>query len=240
MKTNSINSISPLDGRYFSQTAFLAEFFSEKALIQYRLKIEIEYFIKLTESNIDELKSWKKSNNKVLNKAMKSEQRIYEMEINNESQYVMIKEIQYHPVTDEVLHVDFMRVLRSEKMTISVPLILTGKAVGVTEGGILSQSMNQIEISCYPTNVPENIEVNIDNLELNASLSVADVNIDDDEIEIISPDELNVATIAAPREEEEPVLSDEDEADSDVESSEEKTDAGEEDTSEQNEDKKEG
>ena len=178
-------------------------------------------------------------NNKALNKAMKSEQRIYEMEIDNESQYVMIKEIQYHPVTDEVLHVDFMRVLRSEKMTIAVPLILTGKAVGVTEGGILSQSMNQIEISCYPTNVPENIEVNIDNLELNASLSVADVNIDDDEIEIISPDELNVATIAAPREEEEPVLSDEDEADSDVESSEEKTDAGEEDTSEQNEDKKE-
>ena len=68
MKTNSINSISPLDGRYFSQTAFLAEFFSEKALIQYRLKIEIEYFIKLTESNIDELKSWKKSNKKVLRK----------------------------------------------------------------------------------------------------------------------------------------------------------------------------
>lgn len=177
-------------------------------------------------------------NNKALNKAMKSEQRIYEMEINNESQYVMIKEIQYHPVTDEVLHVDFMRVLRSEKMTISVPLILTGKAVGVTEGGILSQSMNQIEISCYPTNVPENIEVNIDSLELNASLSVADVSIDDDEIEIISSDELNVASIAAPREEE-PVLSDEDEADSDVESSEEKTDAGGEDASEQNEDKKE-
>ena len=177
-------------------------------------------------------------NKKALNKAMKSDQRIYEMEINNESQYVMIKEIQYHPVTDEVLHVDFMRVLRSEKMTISVPLILTGKAVGVTEGGILSQSMNQIEISCYPTNVPENIEVNIDNLEMNASLSVADVSIDDDEIEIISPDELNVASITAPKEEE-PALSDEDEVDSDVdESSEEKPDAGEENSSEQNEDEK--
>ena len=109
-------------------------------------------------------------NKKALNKAMKSDQRIYEMEIENKSQYVMIKEVQYHPVTDEVLHVDFMRVRRSEKMTISVPLILTGKAIGVTEGGILSQTMNQIEISCYPTNVPENIEVNIDNLELNASL----------------------------------------------------------------------
>tara|TARA_B100001113_G_scaffold337522_1_gene318855 strand:- start:101 stop:781 length:681 start_codon:yes stop_codon:yes gene_type:complete len=180
-------------------------------------------------------------NNKALNKAMKSDQRIYEMEIDNESQYVMIKEIQYHPITDEVLHVDFMRVRRSEKMTISVPLILTGKAVGVTEGGILSQSMNQIEISCYPTNVPENIEVNIDSLELNASLSVADVIIDDDEIEIISPDELNIASIAAPKEEEEePVLSDEAEVDSDVESSEEKTDVGEEDNSEKNENKKEG
>lgn len=177
-------------------------------------------------------------NNKALNKAMKSEQRIYEMEIDNESQYVMIKEIQYHPVTDEVLHVDFMRVLRSEKMTISVPLILIGKAIGVTEGGILSQSMNQIEISCYPTNVPENIEVNIDSLELNASLSVADISIDDDEIEIISSDELNVASIAAPKEEESG-LSDEVEADSDVESSEEKTDAAEENSSEQNEDKKE-
>lgn len=177
-------------------------------------------------------------NKKALNKAMKSDQRIYEMDINNESQYVMIKEIQYHPVTDEVLHVDFMRVLRSEKMTISVPLILTGKAVGVTEGGILSQSMNQIEISCYPTNVPENIEVNIDSLEMNASLSVADVSIDDDEIEIISPDELNVASITAPKEEES-ALSDEDEVDSDVdESSEEKSDAGEEDSSEQNEDEK--
>ena len=178
-------------------------------------------------------------NKKALNKAMKSDQRIYEMEINNESQYVMIKEIQYHPVTDEVLHVDFMRVRRSEKMTISVPLILTGKAIGVTEGGILSQTMNQIEISCYPTNVPENIEVNIDNLELNASLSVSDVSIDDDEIEIISPDELNVASIIAPKEEEELVLSDDDEADSNVESAEEKTEDGKEDNSEQNEDKKE-
>ena len=177
-------------------------------------------------------------NKKALGKAMKSDQRIYEMEIENKSQYVMIKEVQYHPVTDEVLHIDFMRVRRSEKMTISVPLILTGKALGVIEGGILSQTMNQIEISCYPTNVPENIEVNIDNLELNASLSVSDVNIDDDEIEIVSPDELNIASIAAPKEEE-PVLSDDDEADSDVESAEEKTEDGKEDNSEQNEDKKE-
>ena len=68
MKINSINAISPIDGRYSNQTSNLQDFFSEKALIKYRLKIEIEYFIKLTELKIDGLKSWKKSNNKLLRK----------------------------------------------------------------------------------------------------------------------------------------------------------------------------
>jgi len=139
----------------------------------------------------------------LLYKAMKSDQRIYEMDIKNESQYVMIKEIQYHPVTDEVIHVDFMRVRRSEKMTISVPIILVGKSTGVTEGGILSQSLNQIEVSCFPTNVPEQIEVNIDHLEINSSISVADITIEDEDIEILSAQEISVASINAPKEEEE-------------------------------------
>lgn len=169
----------------------------------------------------------------LLYKAMKSDQRIYEIDINSESQYVMIKEIQYHPVTDEVIHLDFMRVRRSEKITISVPIILVGKSIGVTEGGILTQSMKQIEISCYPTNVPDHIEVNIDDLVLNASISVADISIDDGDVEIISPDDLNVASVITPREEEEPVLSDEDESEEATESAEgdeEKTDEGDDDS----------
>ena len=68
MKINAINAISPIDGRYSNQTSNLQDFFSEKALIKYRLKIEIEYFIRLTELKIDGLKSWKKSNNKLLRK----------------------------------------------------------------------------------------------------------------------------------------------------------------------------
>ena len=68
MKINSINAISPIDGRYSNQTSNLQDYFSEKALIKYRVKIEIEYFIRLTELKIDGLKSWKKSNNKLLRK----------------------------------------------------------------------------------------------------------------------------------------------------------------------------
>ena len=169
----------------------------------------------------------------VLYKAMKSEQRIYEVDINSGSQYVMIKEIQYHPVTDHVIHVDFMRVRRSEKITISVPLTLVGKPIGVTEGGILSQAMNQIEISCYPTNVPDHLEVSIEHLGLNASISVADVNIDDEEIEIISAIDLNVASVIPPAAEEEVIISDDEESEEDAideestEGTDEKTDDGE-------------
>ena len=146
----------------------------------------------------------------ILNQAIKSDQRIYEMEIDNESQYVMIKEVQYHPITDEIIHVDFMRVRRSEKMIISVPIILIGKPVGVTEGGILSQSIAQIEISCYPTNVPERIEVSVDHLEINSSVSVADVIIDDEDIEIISALDISIASVIPPAVEEEPIVAEED------------------------------
>ena len=147
----------------------------------------------------------------LLNQAIKSDQRIYEVEIDSESQYVMIKEAQYHPITDEIIHVDFMRVRRSEKMTISVPITLVGKPAGVTEGGILSQSMTQIEISCFPTNVPESIEVNVDHLDINSSVSVGDVTVDDEDIEIISASDLSIASVIPPAVEEEPVIA-EDEA----------------------------
>ena len=66
MNKNSTNAISPIDGRYSNQTMHLSEFFSEKALIKYRLKVEIEYFIKLTLTGIDQLKNWNVKNNSSL------------------------------------------------------------------------------------------------------------------------------------------------------------------------------
>ena len=66
MNKNSTNAISPIDGRYSNQTTHLSEFFSEKALIKYRLKVEVEYFIKLTLTGIDRLKNWNVKNNSSL------------------------------------------------------------------------------------------------------------------------------------------------------------------------------
>ena len=78
--------------------------------------------------------SIKKSN---LLRAMNSGQRIFEIFQDGESQYTMLKQVQYHPVTDEVIHIDLMRVRRSEKMNISVPIHLVGDSVGVKEGGTI-------------------------------------------------------------------------------------------------------
>ena len=142
----------------------------------------------------------------VLFHAMQSGQRIFEIDQDGESQYTMIKELQYHPVTDAIIHIDLMRVRRSEKMTISVPLVLIGEAIGIKEGGVLSQSMTQVEISCFPTDVPEHIEIDIEDLEINSARSVADIKIDNEDIEIVSNTNLNVVSITPPAAEEEPEI----------------------------------
>ena len=138
----------------------------------------------------------------VLSRAIQSGQRVFEITRDGDSQYTMIKEMQYHPVTDEIMHIDLMRVRRSEKMIISVPIHISGESIGVREGGILSQALSQVEISCYPTDVPENIAVNIADLQVNQSMSVGEIKLDNDDIEIISDPSLNVVSINPPVSEE--------------------------------------
>ena len=139
----------------------------------------------------------------ILFHAMQSGQRIFEIEQEGKSQFTMIKQVQYHPVTDEIMHLDLMRVRRSEKMTITVPLVLIGDAKGVKEGGILSQSINQLEINCFPTDVPEQIELNVEDLELNSSMNISDIKLKNDDIEIITDGEVNIVNISKLVEEEE-------------------------------------
>ena len=158
----------------------------------------------------------------VLFHAMQSGQRIFEIDQEGDSQYTMIKQLQYHPVTDEVIHIDLMRVRRSEKITISVPLVLIGESIGVKEGGVLSQSLNQIEISCFPTDVPEQIELNIEDLELNSAKNVGDLELNLEDVDIVTDSSLNIVSITPPAAEEEVVA----ETDSDEELDDDGDDSG--------------
>ena len=145
---------------------------------------------------------------KKLYHAMSSGQHVFEVEMNGATQYVAIKGIQYHPVTDEVLHIDLMQVNMTEKMKFTIPISLEGEAEGVKEGGVLSQILTTIDVNCLPTSVPDNILVDISNMELNSNMTVADIVNIPEGVEILSDPESTIATLAPPKEEEEPVVED--------------------------------
>ena len=145
---------------------------------------------------------------KKLYHAMSTGQHVFEVEMNGATQYVTIKGIQYHPVTDEVLHIDLMQVNMTEKMKFTIPISLEGEAEGVKEGGVLSQILTTIDVNCLPTSVPDNILLDISNMELNSNMTVADIVNTPEGVEILSDPESTIATLAPPKEEEEPVVED--------------------------------
>ena len=134
---------------------------------------------------------------KVLHKAIQSGQQVFELELDGNTIYVTVKEAQYHPVTEQIIHLDLLRVRRDVKMKFSIPLNLVGDSVGAVEGGIVSQSANAIDIECLPTGVPDSIDVDITNLELNGTVFASDINLPDD-TELLSPEDTTIAVCAPP------------------------------------------
>lgn len=112
---------------------------------------------------------------------------------------VILKERQIHPYKNFLLHADFCKISLKEKLTVSVPIELVGTAKGVKEGGTLEQMMWNVEISALPTEIPENIKVNVTDLELNSTLYVKDLEVAQG-IEIKSDPELVVLNIVPPKE----------------------------------------
>src|SRR3989442_350795 len=88
---------------------------------------------------------------------------------------VLLREVQRHPVTDDILHVDFFEVDLTERLTVSVPLRFVGKAVGVVEGGILQPIMREVEVECLPTEIPEFIEVDVSALAIHEAVHLSDL-----------------------------------------------------------------
>ena len=116
---------------------------------------------------------------KDLNDAQKSGARIFNISVGKEKLNVILKSIQYHPVTDEILHIDLYGVDMNRAVTVSVAIILDGNAKGVVEeGGVLVQSLNELEIECLPLEIPDNISVNIEDLSIGDSIKVDDIVVD--------------------------------------------------------------
>ena len=149
-------------------------------------------------------------------KLLRAGHRIFEVEMDGGEQYVMVKELQYHPVTDDIIHIDLLRVRRDEKMTISVQLVLEGTPEGVKEGGIMAQNLSTIEISCLPADVPEQVIVDVTSLELQGNLYVEDIVVSD-KLEVLTSGDISIASCQLPKEETEVETDDVEELEGDQE-----------------------
>ncbi|MDH5436344.1 MAG: 50S ribosomal protein L25/general stress protein Ctc [Gammaproteobacteria bacterium] len=101
---------------------------------------------------------------------------ILDLKLDGKSEQVILRDLQRHPGKPRLLHIDFQRVSASEKIHMNVPLHFIGEDVapGVKiDGGIVSHLMNDVEVSCFPKNLPEFIEVDITNLALNESIHLS-------------------------------------------------------------------
>ena len=114
---------------------------------------------------------------------------------------VMFHDRQIDPVRGRLLHADLKRLVRGQKIEVTVPLHLTGEPVGVREQqGILEQTLRAIEIRCQPRDIPEAINVDVSNLGVHDVLHVSDIRVGEN-IEILESPETVVATVGVVREE---------------------------------------
>ncbi|MBQ5957745.1 MAG: 50S ribosomal protein L25/general stress protein Ctc [Bacteroidales bacterium] len=103
---------------------------------------------------------------------------IINITINGQSYNTILQDVQYHPVTDNVMHADFLLVKEDKPITVVLPLVIEGSAPGVMRGGKLKQPIRKIKVSGLAKDLPENITVNISNLNILDSIKVRDLNIE--------------------------------------------------------------
>jgi large subunit ribosomal protein L25 len=143
---------------------------------------------------------------------------------------VMVKELQIQPVSRNYLHIDFYEVAMDRKIMVSVPITTTGKAKGVEVGGILQIVRRELEVQCFPLDVPESIELDVTDLDIGDSIHVNDISLKS-EIEFLGDENFTVVTIVIPKieEEEEPIEEEAEEGEEAVaEEGEEKPESGDE------------
>lgn len=103
---------------------------------------------------------------------------IFDLTINGKAYQTTIQDVQYHPVTDRMLHVDFKEVVPDKPVTIGIPISVTGTAPGVLRGGKLVKKMRKLQIKALVQHLPDNVTVSIDGLEIGDSVKVSDMKLE--------------------------------------------------------------
>ena len=117
--------------------------------------------------------------------------------IDGESHTAVLKELQFHPVTDAVLHVDFFEVNEEKPLTIGIPVKLNGLAQGVRDGGRINLSIRKINVRAPYQTIPEHLDIDVTNLRLGKSLRVGDLSFEG--LELVTPADVVVCSVKATR-----------------------------------------
>jgi large subunit ribosomal protein L25 len=163
-----------------------------------------------------------------------TEAHIVEIRLNSAKFSCIMKEADFHPVTDRAIHADFQVLEKGEKITLTIPIQLHGTPIGQKEGGDTQVVLHEVEVRCFPANIPSHIDLDISELNIGDSIHIE--NLVTEGIELLGQPTQTVVTVVPPR-----VLEAEEEADEvvldehgeivdveDVEGEEEETEAEEE------------
>ncbi|MGI6096968.1 MAG: 50S ribosomal protein L25/general stress protein Ctc [Dethiobacteria bacterium] len=130
---------------------------------------------------------------------------LVELKINGEgalqTETVMIKDIQHDIlIRDNLLHIDLLRVSMTEKIEVSVPLILVGEPEGVKDGGVLQQLLREVNIRCLPADIPDQLDADVSSLQIGESLQISDLSVPEG-IEMLEEADEVVVVVSAPEQE---------------------------------------
>ena len=103
---------------------------------------------------------------------------IVELDIEGEKYRAIMQDLQFHPVTDKLLHLDFLQISDDKEVTMTIPVHLEGMSIGIRNGGVLSFRRRKIITRAIPGNLPDYIEINIEDLDIGQSIFIRDLRVD--------------------------------------------------------------
>ena len=103
---------------------------------------------------------------------------IVELDIEGEKYRAIMQDLQFHPVTDKLLHLDFLQIFDDKEVTMTIPVHLEGMSIGIRNGGVLSFRRRKIITRAIPGNLPDYIEINIEDLDIGQSIFISDLRVD--------------------------------------------------------------
>lgn len=124
--------------------------------------------------------------------------KLAEVEVDGQKYRSIIKDIQWHPVTDEIIHIDFLKLIEGHSVKLEVPVRFVGVSPGVKAGGKLQQKVRRVKIKTVPEYMVSELELDISKMELGQSIRVRDIKVNEN-IEIMQQPGTPVATVEIPR-----------------------------------------